>query len=179
MSLQRQHRLIFSTPRASSGRATPAALLCLCLVLAAAWLIWSGIYKPMLIGLGALSVGLTAWLAVRMDFFEHTEGLPGLLLRLPAYWWWLLKEIVVSSIDVARIVLSPSLPISPTIITLRNESERELPQVILGNSITLSPGSITIDIDENELIVHCITKAGAESLELGELLRRIEQLEQR
>ena len=181
-SLQRRNTLFSSQhafqPQASAGQVTPVALFLLCIVLVAAWLIWSGLYKPMLLGLGALSVGLTAWLAVRMNFFEHTEGLPRLLRRLPGYWWWLLKEIVASSIEVARIVLSPSLPISPTMITLRNKSDVELPQVILGNSVTLSPGSITVDIDEQELIVHCITEAGAQALQEGELLRRIERLEQ-
>lgn len=153
------------------------ALVSLTLVLSVAWLLWSGIYKPMLFGLGTLSVAMTVYLAVRMNFFSHTHGLPRMMLRLPGYWIWLLKEIVKSSWIVAKVVLSPSLPISPTIVTLRSEKSRELPQVILGNSITLSPGTITVDIDEHEVLVHCITQSSARDLVEGELMQRVSQLE--
>lgn len=159
------------------GQASPIAVVSLAIVLSIAWLLWSGLYKPMLLGLGALSVGLTLILAVRMNFFRHTDGLAGMLVRLPGYWWWLLKEIVTSSIDVTRIVLSPSLPISPRVIKIRSESLQELPHVILGNSVTLSPGTITIDIDDHELIVHCLSDAGAQDLRDGELMRRVQKLE--
>ncbi len=159
------------------GRASAASVMSLVLVLAVAWLLWSGIYKPMILGLGILSIGITLLLAIRMNFFVHTEGLPKLMLRLPGYWVWLLKEILVSSFDVARIVLSPRLPISPTVITLTSDSAEELPQVILGNSITLSPGTITIDIDESEVLVHCLTEQGANDLKHGDLMQRIRRLE--
>lgn len=166
-------------PGHNRGSTSVRSLFALTVVLVIAWLLWSGIYTPMLLGLGALSIALTLYLAVRVNFFAHTEGLLGLLPRLPGYWMWLIKEIIVSSWDVARIVLSPSLPISPTLVTLRSRRDEELPQVILGNSITLSPGTVTLDIDEYEVLVHCISEAGADALLSGELLRRVEQLERK
>jgi multicomponent Na+:H+ antiporter subunit E len=175
--LLRRDRKLHARRPGALGQASTMALVSMTIVLAIAWLLWSGLYKPMLLGLGALSVGLTLILAVRMNFFRHTEGLPAMLIRLPGYWWWLLKEIVISSIDVTRIVLSPSLPISPSVIKIRSERLQELPQVILGNSVTLSPGTITIDIDEHELIVHCLSDAGAQDLREGELMRRVQKLE--
>ncbi len=149
------------------------------MVLTIAWLLWSGIYKPMILGLGVFSIAVTTYLAVRMNFFAHTGGLQFMALRLPLYWAWLLKEIVKSSIEVARIVLSPSLPISPKIVSITSKNSEELPQVILGNSITLSPGTITIDIDGSDILVHCISDATAADLKEGEYLKKVDQLERR
>lgn len=152
-------------------------VLALGVILSLAWLAWSGFFKPLLLSLGAISVALTVYLAVRTSFFEHARGLFGMSLRLPAYWFWLLVEIIKSSIDVAKIVLSPSLPISPSLVRLHCPREAEMPQTILGNSITLSPGTITIDIDEKEALVHCLSEKGAIDIESGEILRRIRHLE--
>jgi multicomponent Na+:H+ antiporter subunit E len=148
----------------------------LALVLSVAWLLWSGLYKPLLLSLGAVSMVVTLVFAVRMNFFEHTEGLAKLAIRLPGYWFWLLTEILKSSIQVAGIVLSPSLNLQPRLVKIVRQDEDELPQVILGNSITLSPGTITIDIDESEVLVHCVSEQGAADMESGELLRRIDNL---
>ncbi len=164
--------------RFQQGKATLPAIVSLIIVLTIAWLLWSGIYKPIIFGLGVFSVAITAYLAVRMNFFEHTGGLQHMALRLPLYWAWLLKEIIKSSIEVARIVLSPSLPIKPQVVQITSEKDKELPQVILGNSITLSPGTITIDIDGSEILVHCINDATADDLKSGELMKRVDQLEQ-
>lgn len=161
-----------------SGKASPLAVLLLACLLAVSWFIWSGMFKPMLIGLGTLSIIITVYVAVRIRFFDHVQGMHLFAWRLPVYWFWLLKEIVISSIDVARIVLSPSLPISPRLVRMESEQGLELPQVILGNSVTLSPGTITIDIDEHVLLVHCLSEHAAKQLESGELLRRIRLLEQ-
>ena len=165
-----------STPNLQSGQVPVWQLFLLTLVLSVAWLLWSGLYKPLLIGLGSLSVVVTLIFAVRMKFFEHTEGLAQMAIRLPGYWLWLLGEILKSSVQVSKIVLSPSLPIKPSLVRLVSESGDELPQVILGNSITLSPGTITIAIDETEVWVHCISEEGAQDMESGELLRRIDLL---
>jgi multicomponent Na+:H+ antiporter subunit E len=165
-----------SRPNLQRGQVPVWQLLLLTLVLSVAWLLWSGLYKPLLISLGSLSVLVTLIFAVRMKFFQHTEGLAQMAIRLPGYWLWLLKEILKSSVQVSRIVLSPSLPIQPRLVMLVCKSDDELPQVILGNSITLSPGTITIDIRETEVLVHCIDEDGAQDMESGELLRRIDLL---
>ncbi len=153
----------------------PAVLLLL-LVLAISWVLWSGLYKPLVLGLGALSCVLSVYMAHRMGFFRH-KALLSMLTRLPAYWWWLLGEIIISSLEVARLILKPSLPISPTVVKLQAEPQSPVGQVILGNSITLSPGTVTLDIHEGQLLVHCLTKEGAQALLDGEVNQRAAQLE--
>ena len=157
------------------GLALPLQLAGLLLILMFSWVLWSGIYKPLLLGLGLFSALLSVWLAQRIEFFRHPIPLRA-LLRLPIFWGWLLREVIKSSIDVARIVLSPSLPISPTTVELTTTEATEAGKVILGNSITLSPGTVTIDVHEDRLLVHCLTREGAESLQSMEVEQRTARL---
>jgi len=167
---------IATIKRSEHGAASPAAVLLLLLVLAVSWVLWSGIYKPLLLGLGAFSCLLSVYIAHRMGFFRH-QALMGLLPGLPAYWWWLLREIVVSSVSVARLILTPSLPISPVVVVLDAKTKGDVGQVILGNSITLSPGTVTLDVHEGKMLVHCLTSESALALQDGEINRRVAKLE--
>jgi len=138
-----------------------------------AWLLWSGIYKPLLITLGVLSCLLVLVLSRRMGFFEKGVYSLHLIWRLLPFWGWLGKELVVSNLQVARIVLSPRMPISPTVIKLEALPEDPVGQAILGNSITLTPGTVTLDDHEGMLLVHCLTEEGANALVEGEMNRRV------
>ena len=162
-------------PARQRGESTPAAVLLLFLILAISWVLWSGLYKPLLLGLGAFSCVLTVILAQRMGFFRHQAVLQ-VLPSLPAYWWWLLREIIVSSIDVAKLILTPSLPISPVVVELQAKTRSDVARVILGNSITLSPGTVTLDMHEGKLLVHCLTSESARALQEGEADRRTAEL---
>lgn len=158
------------------GALSPLHFIGLLAVLLISWILWSGIYKPLLLWLGLFSSLLAMWLAHRMGFYRLKIPLRS-LLRLPAFWWWLLREVIKSSLDVARIVLSPSLPISPTMVELRTTEPTEVGKVILGNSITLSPGTVTIDLHEDRLLVHCLTRESAQTLQEQEVQRRTARLE--
>ena len=162
-------------PGRQRGESTPAAVVLLFLILAISWVLWSGLYKPLLLGLGAFSCVLTVILAQRMGFFRHQAVLK-VLPSLPGYWWWLLREIISSSIDVAKLILKPSLPISPVVVELQMESQSDVARVILGNSITLSPGTVTLDMHEDRLLVHCLTSESARALQEGEADRRAAEL---
>ena len=159
------------------GEATLSSILLLLLILTVSWLVWSGLYKPLLIGLGAFSCMLSVYLANRMGFFRHQKDLLSLIPRLPGYWLWLLKEIIVSSLEVAKLILKPSMPISPTVVVLTAENQTDVGQVIFGNSITLSPGTVTLDLHEGQILIHCLTSESAKELQKGEANRRAAALE--
>jgi multicomponent Na+:H+ antiporter subunit E len=158
-----------------SGRSRYASFAALALLLVAAWLLWSGIYKPLLLWLGAFSCVLSLYIAHRVGFFKQSTGLH-LLPRLPRFSLWLLVEIVKSSLEVVRLVLDPKLPISPTVVEIEAEPEDDVGQVILANSITLTPGTVTLDVFDNRLLVHCVTREGAQAIEEGEANRRVAEL---
>ena len=125
--------------------------------------------------MSAHSCALSTYIAYRVGFFDKTSGLHT-IPKLPGLSFWLLKEIVKSSLEVVRIVVDPKLPISPTVVYIDAEPKGPIGQVILGNSITLTPGTVTLDVFDNRLCVHCLTREGAEALESGVANRRIAAL---
>ena len=155
---------------ASEGRRQQA------LGLAAAWLLWSGLYKPLLLILGAVSCVLTLWVVRRMGYFRADVFAFRYNFRLLSFWAWLGGEIVRSSIAVTRIVLSPKLPVEPRIVRLPVDHLEPVDQALLGNSITLTPGTLTLDCDNGQLLVHALDVEGAQGLLDGEMMRRVEEL---
>lgn len=148
----------------------------LLVTLTAAWLLWSGIYKPHLLALGAFSVFLTYWLVRRMGYFDERLYALRFSLRLFRYWFWLGGQIIKSSIDVTRIVLSPSLPVSATVFDLKSESEDDFDVVMLANSITLTPGTLSMDVYDGVIKVHSLTQAGADDLVAGDMNHRVKAI---
>lgn len=80
---------------------------------------------------------------------------------------WLLLEVLKAGIDVAYRVLHPRMPISPRIVRFEAPFEDDLPRTILANSITLTPGTITIDVEGRVFTVHSLTEENAEELTAG------------
>jgi multicomponent Na+:H+ antiporter subunit E len=159
----------------SSKTARTASLLAL---LIAAWVLWSGQFQPLLLVLGAISCLLTAYLTRRMGYFDDNLFALRFGARLFGYWAWLAKEVVRSSIEVARVVVNPRLPISPQIVEIQATASHPVDQAILGNSITLTPGTLALDVHRGRIQVHCLTQAGADDLQSGEMDRRVAALRQ-
>jgi multicomponent Na+:H+ antiporter subunit E len=106
------------------------------------------------------------------------EGHPiHLTLGALGYWPWLVKEIVKSGWQVARIVVDPRLPISPTLARFRPSQTTVVGLVTHANSITLTPGTLTVDAGREEFLVHALTRAGAAGLAGSEMDRRVTRLE--
>ena len=141
------------------------------------WLLLSGIYTPFLVlaGLGA-SVAV-ALLAQRMEITDR-EGHPiHLAFAALAYWPWLLKEIASSGWQVARIILDPRLPISPTLVRFRPSQKTSVGLATHANSITLTPGTITVEADHDEFLVHALTREGAAGVVDSEMDRRVSRMD--
>jgi len=146
-------------------------------ILLLTWLMWSGHDEVLLVGLGVTSAAVVIVIALRMALIDE-EGVP-LHFRhhIFTYWGWLLVQIVKSNLDVARIVLSPSLPISPRLLRIAPLQRTDLARVTLANSITLTPGTVTTEIAGGTATVHALTEAIARDLEAGAMNRRVAELE--
>lgn len=142
------------------------------------WLGLSGLYKPVVLGLGVASCALVVYLSLRMDVVDH-EGHPIHLrpLQILGYWAWLTVQIVKSNLDVARRILDPRLPIDPGVVTVECSQRTEFGQVVYANSITLTPGTLSMDVSGNRIRVHALTREAAEDLLTGEMDRRVAALE--
>ena len=151
----------------------------LSLLLGLFWLMLSGHYTPLLLAFGAVSVGLVVWLAQRMDVVDH-ESVPVHLTRQAATFWpWLLVEIVKSNIDVVRRVLDPRLPIERSIIRVPTGDMSPLRETIYANAITLTPGTVSLDVGDGEVVVHALSRKAADAVKEGEMARRVERMEGR
>lgn len=150
------------------------------LILFGAWLLMSGIFLPLILILGILSCALVVTIAMRMDVVDH-ETVPVHLTLTPIlYWPWLLWEIVKANIDVSRRVLIPSVGISPTMVRVRASQKTDLGLVTFANSITLTPGTISIDVEQDGyILVHAISREGAADIEGGDMDRRVTEMEGR
>ncbi len=141
------------------------------------WLLWSGHSEPLLLALGAVSVVIATLLARRMDLIDEESEPYHLGLRPLLYAPWLLWEIAKANLHVARVILTPSLPIRPRLLRIRGRQETDLGLVIFANSITLTPGTVTLDVRDQTLLVHALTRDSAEGLLDGRINDRVAWLE--
>lgn len=147
------------------------------IVLFVFWLLLSGYFEVLLLSMGAASAIAVVWLAHRMDVIDH-EGHPiHLGWRALIYWPWLLKEIVKSALEVSKIILTPRLPISPTFVRVKATQRTPVGLAIYANSITLTPGTVSVEVAEGEFLVHALTSEGAASLMEGDMDRRVSRFE--
>ena len=149
----------------------------LAIVLMVFWLVLSGHYTIRLISLGVITtIGCIA-MARRMELID-AEGHPvQLAFAALTYIPWLIWEILKSGWAVSRIILSPQLPISPTIVSLEATQRTSTAVNVYANSITLTPGTITVQADRNTLAVHALTADGAEDLRGGSMDARVTRFE--
>ncbi|WP_045216440.1 Na+/H+ antiporter subunit E [Desulfonatronovibrio magnus] len=150
-------------------------------LLMALWLILSGRFglEPIIYGL--LSVGAVVWLnfatgTVPMKTGETVSGQCINVYRLIIYTFWLVIEIIKSGFFVAYLILHPKMPINPMIVRFQTKLPNPLARVILGNSITLTPGTLTLDIQEDYFTVHAIVDEVEEDLVSGNMEARVGRL---
>jgi multicomponent Na+:H+ antiporter subunit E len=141
------------------------------------WLALSGHYTPMLVAAGAASAAICVLAAIRMHAAD-AEGHPiELFRRALTYIPWLVGEIAKSGWAVTKVILHPNLPISPTMTVVRASQKTTVGVATYANSITLTPGTITVGVDGNDLVVHALVRDGALDLEAGGMDRRVSQYE--
>ena len=145
----------------------------LILFLFAIWLLLSGHYTPLMLTLGLLSTLLVVVLVNRANLIDQEKQPIIIKPSVLFYWGWLGREIVKSNIDVARRILNPRLQISPNVFTVKASQKSDLGRVTYANSITLVPGTVAMDVEEDVITVHALTQEAAADLQRGEMDRRV------
>lgn len=154
------------------------------LVLYAFWVTLSGKidlkHDAFYLVVGLLCSVAVAWGTRELMMVETPEGSRH-AVSLP--WWrflgyipWLLKEIWKSSLQVAWQVIQPSMPIEPQMVRIRIDLPGEVAYLTLANSITLTPGTVTVDRQADELLVHALSDAAADGLLAGDMQERVARL---
>ncbi|MBK1721041.1 Na+/H+ antiporter subunit E [Thiocystis violacea] len=137
------------------------------------FIVWLGLTNsldPEELIVGLLVSAAIVWLAVPRQPTGEL-GRSWRLLPLLAYLPVFLKNLVLSNIDVARRVLSPSLPINPGIVRIRTRLTEPYQRLILANSITLTPGTVTLEMDGEDMYVHWIDVKETDPERAGEAIK--------
>jgi len=148
------------------------------LLLMAVWLLNSGHYTVLITSFGVGSCVLVVWLSRRMRIVD-AEGVPiHLLPRLPRYLPWIAKEVIKSNLDTSRRILGLGRPrVSPRLFDAPTTQHSDLGRVLYANSITLTPGTVSIRVHGTKITVHAIADQVADDLLEGEMDRRVSVLE--
>ena len=146
--------------------------------MAALWLLMSGLYKTLILLFGVFSVILATWLANRMDRMDdellaYPIG-PFLTLR---YWGYLIVEIAKANWAVTKIILSAKMPIKQRLFKVPSTQNTDMGRVVFANSITLTPGTITVEIEDDEFLVHALEYGPSELESLADMDRRVTEIE--
>ena len=152
----------------------------LVLALAALWLLLSGYFDhALLLGLGAASVLCTAWLARRSGVIDN-DGVPsGLFPGIVFYWIWLAGEIGKANLMVMRQALAIEPKLSPKFFVVPNPPRSSAGKATFANSITLTPGTVTVDLRENEILVHGLTEELCDVSAITDMGERVAKSESR
>jgi len=141
------------------------------------WVSSSGFFTPLFLFYGLIAVAFVSWLAHRMDVIDHESQPVHLTSKLPAYYWWLLVKIIQGNIDVVKHIWQPKLAISPCTDVVEASQDSDMGKVIYANSITLTPGTVALNLDGGKIIVHSLTQKALAELQTGDMNRRVKALE--
>lgn len=151
--------------------------LSLTLLLIIFWLLNSGLFKPLIFILGAFSIVLVLIISSRMKVIDEESQPLHLTRNIPAYYAWLLKELVISNIKVARTIWQGHLQLQPALTTIKMDHLSDMGKVIYANSISLTPGTVTTDVTENSITVHALDKSSITDIQSGAMEARVRKLD--
>jgi len=143
------------------------------------WLLLSGFWdNGLLLSLGAVSVALVGYLSWQIERRHPTTLSTRILMLLPVFWVWLIREIIKANIDVLKRVWFPRrYPVEPTMKSLPMSQKSAFGKTIYANAITLTPGTVSVDVVDDHVLVHAVSADGIAGLEEGEMDRRVTALE--
>ena len=149
----------------------------LSLLLSAFWVLISGHNTTLMLSLGVISIALVLYIAHRMDVVDHESQPLHITRQLPGYYAWLIKEIILANLLVVKHIWLGNKTISPTLKTIKASQKTDIGKVIYANSITLTPGTVTVNLQGDQFMVHALLRESIEDLEAGEMDRRVTRLE--
>lgn len=136
------------------------------------WFLLSGHTSPLLIALGIFSTVLTMFLSHRMNIIDRDTYSVHMSFRLLKYYLFLGKEILVANIDVIKKIMSPD-SIDPKIAKIPTVKQTDVSKVTYANSITLTPGTVTMDLQDDEITVYALSQDAIDDLKTGRMAEKV------
>ncbi len=144
----------------------------LILALIGLWLGLSGVYTTLILSLGAASIVLSTILCYRLDILDRDSSPYGRLPQIGAYWGWLIVEIFKANWIVIKGCLKSNLDINPALVKVRTGCESDLAKTVFANSITLTPGTVSVQVEGDKILVHALYEQEAGHGAFDEMDRR-------
>lgn len=145
------------------------------LLLAVFWLLLSGFLKPLLLIFGIISVFLVVFVLKRMDTQDEEQKAFDFGLNMIRYIVWLLKQVLTSSLEVVRLVWGSPKNVKPALAKVPVDKIPEDKRVLYTNSITLTPGTLSVDLDDKHVTVHALREASINAPKSGGISCRIKK----
>jgi multicomponent Na+:H+ antiporter subunit E len=144
-----------------------------------AWIIFNGRITLEILLFGTVISGVMFWFICKyMNYNPQKEkNFYRNILPFCGYLFLLIKEIIIANIAVFRLILNGNEVVEPIIVRIKPDLKSEFLRVVLANSITLTPGTITVSISEEELVVHCLDKSLAEGMEQSKFVKMLQRME--
>jgi len=146
--------------------------LILGIALTTTWLTLSGYFTPMLLTLGGISIFLTLWIAKRMRILDSETAPYATVIQGIIYFAWLFVEITKANLAVVRAVLSPDMQVSPTLTRIPTPQRTDIGRVMFANSITLTPGTVSVDVQDDHILVHALLSEMSNPDDFAEMSER-------
>ncbi len=143
------------------------------------WLLLSGYLQPLLLSFGLVSVGLVLYVLHRMDYVDQEPKQMSSGHRMIRYLFWLLGQIVSSSIHVTKHVWGSTDKLSPSLAKISAENIPKNKRVLYANSITLTPGTLSVDLEGGEITVHALQESSIQELKQGGMEQKITDIWER
>ena len=141
------------------------------------WLSLSGYFNFLQVSFGLVSTFFVVWLTFHLNLLT-TDGARLQILRgYPLYLLWLTWEIIVSNILLAKIILAPKMVLHRQIIYTKANQSSDLAKAIYANSITLTPGTLTVDLNSDGFVVHSMAKTFTDDIRSDKMNDRVAKLE--
>ena len=143
------------------------------ILLSTFWLLLSGYIQPLLLGFGAVSVIVVLFVLKRMDDVDQEKQEIGTGLRLIRYTPWLIGQILSSSLQVTKLIWGSPNKVSPSLAKISADNIPPDRRALYANSITLTPGTLSVDIVDDEIIVHALQESSIEELKQKAMEKKI------
>ena len=155
-------------------------LLAMAVLMFGFWMLLSGNTEPKFLTYGVLTSIIAAWVSYPLLLVPNVDDTKRYFVfgvnpvKLLAYFVWLLWQLILANVDVIRATVRPEIEIDPCVVKFRYQTDNPMAKVVLANSITLTPGTVTMNMTEDGLYeVHALTVGAAEGLRGGDMQKMV------
>jgi len=150
--------------------ATPALLV-------VSWLLWSGHFDPLMLVFGFASCAFVYYLLLRLEAVNNDSSTLRLLAKIPLYLPWLFWQVLLSNLAVAKTLWSPNMRLKPAVQQVKATQKSNLGLVVYANSVTLTPGTLSVDAQQGSVLVHALNADDFDGEGFKDMDERVSALE--